>query len=240
MIARTKISREHYFSADILERIGKSPISGLAWLNGEVKDLSPASLTSKILCERHNSVLSPLDAEAGKLFDALGEIDAALGDTAPPAPSKEWVLNGADLERWLLKTLLGVARAKGLTTTKIRDEADLIPVLFGEALWRPWWGLHLAPRETGDYYFKGFGLQTLTNGDEVWGIHMTLAGLRFLLSFGEADRDNAGYHTAGVRFNYAGRPGMQTITFTWPGRPYAQYLPLTRERPYQGEPVSYL
>ena len=98
--------------------MGSGSVSGFAWQNGETKEMDFASLTSKILCDRHNSALSPLDAEAGKLFVALAEIDATLADAAPPAPPRDYLISGADLERWLLKVLLGICHAKGIATLK--------------------------------------------------------------------------------------------------------------------------
>jgi hypothetical protein len=62
--------------------------SGYTWLGGTTKSLTPKALRAKILCARHNSALSPLDAVAGDLFEAVREIDTVLGDHAPPAPSR--------------------------------------------------------------------------------------------------------------------------------------------------------
>jgi hypothetical protein len=235
------ITREHYFSRNILSTMGSGRVSGFAWQSGETKELDFASLTSKILCDRHNSALSPLDAEAGELFMALGEIDAALADAAPAAPSKDYSLNGADLERWLLKVLVGICHAKGIAYTKVRCEQSLIRVLVGLSPWPPWWGLHLAPLQppSGTHYFKGLGVEALSVGDEVWGMRLSMAGLVFQLCLGEPDRDQVAYHPSGIRFSFADRAGTQSVTFTWPGRPYAQYCPLTRQ-PYQGEPIVHM
>jgi hypothetical protein len=235
------ITREHYFSKNILTDMGSGSVSGFAWQSGETKEMDFASLTSKILCDRHNSALSPVDAEAGKLFVALGEIDAALADAAPPAPSRDYLINGADLERWLLKVLVGICHAKGVAHSEVRGEQSLIRVLFGVSPWPPWWGLHLAPLQpaSGSHYFKGLGLQALSVGNEVSGMNLSMAGLVVQLCLGEPDRDQAAYHPSGIRFTFVDRAGTQTVTFTWPGRPYAQYCPLTRQ-PYQGEPIVHM
>jgi hypothetical protein len=219
--------------------MGSGRISGFPWLDGEDRaDFHYASLAAKVLCDRHNSVLSPLDGEAGRLFETLGEIDRKLGDDAAPASSREYFLNGADLERWLLKALLGMTHADGATQSGVRGERQLVSVLFGHASWQPWWGLHLIGRPT--HYFCGLATRALLNRQEIWGMEISVAGLVFQLALGEADRDVAGYHPSGVHFSYRGRPGVQTVTFRWPGRPYAQYMEARREGPYEGEALRYL
>jgi hypothetical protein len=60
-----------------------------------------------------------------------------------------------------------------------------------------------------------------------------------LLTLGQADLDAVGYHPAGVKFSHSERRGEQTITLTWSHKPYAQYLPLIRSLPYQGEPAQH-
>jgi hypothetical protein len=233
------LTREHYFSKNILTTMGSGRISGFPWLHGEERtDFHYASLASKVLCDRHNSVLSPLDGEAGRLFEAVGEIDRKLGDDAAPAPSCEYLFNGADLERSLLKALLGMTHADGADRSRVRGERQLVSVLFGQATWHPWWGLHLIGRPT--HYFSGLATHALRNGEEIWGIELSVAGLVFQLALGETDRDLAGYHPSGVRFSYRERPGVQTLTFRWPGRPYAQYMDARREGPYGGEDLIYL
>ncbi len=114
----------------------------------------------------------------------------------------------------------------------------MVEILFGNRRWPPWWGLYLAPRDTGEHAFHGVGFATQLNQDEIWGLVANVAGLRFLLALYEPDRDRVGYHPEGVRFSHADRPGEQTITSAWPTKPYAQYLRLTRYRPHGGEPIN--
>ncbi len=69
-----KLSREHYISASILELLGDShTITNASWLaSGQQSDQLPTSaLGSKILCQRHNASLSPLDEHAKVFFTEL-------------------------------------------------------------------------------------------------------------------------------------------------------------------------
>ncbi|MES2671749.1 MAG: hypothetical protein V4673_15195 [Pseudomonadota bacterium] len=61
--------------------------------------MAESAMTAKILCEKHNSGLSPLDSEAGKLADLL--LSSARGNMIGRPE-----LNGLLIERWALKTLI--------------------------------------------------------------------------------------------------------------------------------------
>ena len=72
-----KLSGEHYISKTVLESIGSTiRMEGVTWLPpGTSKVIGLNALTAKILCQRHNSALSPLDTEAGQFFRQLQTID---------------------------------------------------------------------------------------------------------------------------------------------------------------------
>ena len=128
------ISREHYISQGILDLFhGKGIIiSGMPWIpDGQHKRVSRASLTGKMLCERHNHALSPLDATAAEFFQFF---------------TTEWtreavevfLTRGYDLERWLLKMLCGLvgsgnATLDGNRLPGWRPPADWLKILFGSA-----------------------------------------------------------------------------------------------------------
>jgi hypothetical protein len=65
------ISREHYISRSVLDLFGGGGIavSGMPWIpDGEQRRVSAASLTGRMLCERHNQALSSLDAVAARFL----------------------------------------------------------------------------------------------------------------------------------------------------------------------------
>jgi hypothetical protein len=100
-----KITREHFISRSLLTMwmAGKEAleVSGFAHQAGQVQALRPNELASKVLCERCNSALSPLDAAVTNAWDYL-EVGAGDG----------LVLNGHDLERWFVKLLCGHAASR--------------------------------------------------------------------------------------------------------------------------------
>ena len=95
-----EVSREHFISKSVLEMLGTDPlrIRGAHWLpSGKDQTISPTAMTAKVLCTRHNNALSPLDTLAAKFIRFVrGE-----------APFTELIIQGYELERWILKTLCG-------------------------------------------------------------------------------------------------------------------------------------
>jgi hypothetical protein len=101
-------------SKNVLEAMDDEiEFGGLPWIEpGEVASYGINSLTSNILCQRHNSALSPLDAAAGKLFRFIKEIGLDLNDNGPSQVSVSHLMNGRALELWCLKALFGVFYGK--------------------------------------------------------------------------------------------------------------------------------
>ena len=88
------LSKEHVISAGVFDEI-MMEVEGIQAFGDESRVVSKASLTARMLCREHNSRLSPLDAEAARLSDAIK--DARAGGI--PATH---LVNGALLERWIL------------------------------------------------------------------------------------------------------------------------------------------
>jgi len=107
-----KISGEHYFSKSILKQINLKTLNvgGSAWdrTSGPV---GINSLTVNCFCSRHNSMLHKLDSEAAKLFATILRFHKELSSGEEYGP--HYVLfNYLDIERWLVKALLGASAAK--------------------------------------------------------------------------------------------------------------------------------
>jgi hypothetical protein len=69
-------------------------------------------LKAKILCTRHNNVLSPLDSCARLAFQAFREATAYAALKSLRRSTKYFLIDGHGLELWAIKTLLGLANAK--------------------------------------------------------------------------------------------------------------------------------
>jgi hypothetical protein len=64
------LSREHYISRSLIDA-PEVRVRGMPWQRKAFERYAPDNLTARILCRRHNSALSPLDAHAKRFFLAL-------------------------------------------------------------------------------------------------------------------------------------------------------------------------
>src|SRR5260221_4601972 len=104
------ISGEHFISKTVLSILNPTEvrIAGLAWIpKGETRDLPIEALRANVLCVRHNSAWSQLDAMAGRFFRALAELYDDLGRRTLSRKPIWHLFSGEELELWLLKTILG-------------------------------------------------------------------------------------------------------------------------------------
>lgn len=104
-------SREHYVSKGLFS--GKSVVvDGFPFLEGRKKEISLASLTTKSLCQHHNSLLSPFDSEAIKFTQALlFANNLSLERMHSNAETFEVIRKKIDADlfsRWVLKTFVGL------------------------------------------------------------------------------------------------------------------------------------
>lgn len=144
-----QISKEHLISQAVLKIIAEKSIeiSGAPWLKGETKTLSFGSLVSNCLCNAHNNALTNLDAAAGKFFDALRKCG-----TTENGPPLEFIFNGHDIERWMLKTLSGLAASNYLAdkgqaiTDGFEDTIDVAALLSDPTKWIQPAGLYFTQR----------------------------------------------------------------------------------------------
>lgn len=150
-----KISKEHYVSESILSQFGDEVlVSGFPWEpSGYSKVRGVGTLTSPVLCERHNNALAPLDTYAGLAFKA---ISSAVGHATKDSISERthvFVASGDALERWAIKTLLGLiasgtasAEGKAMGHDYEVDAAGMAPVLFGHTTFAAPLGLYVSKR----------------------------------------------------------------------------------------------
>ncbi len=124
------ISREHIVSKAILDDV--IVVIGLPGCKEKSMQIPKDRLVTKILCQHHNNQLSIYDetiAEHKKHIDLIDKNDS-LFNRMPKMVKKNYfvcTLNGNDLERWFLKTLINICKTdKGL---KI-DSEILLPYLF--------------------------------------------------------------------------------------------------------------
>ena len=78
-------------------------VSGFDWCEGEQKQIGINSLVRKILCVKHNNLLSDSDNEAVKALDLFRYESTG---SAERQSNQGRIINGIFLEKWLVKTAI--------------------------------------------------------------------------------------------------------------------------------------
>ncbi|MFQ5798661.1 MAG: hypothetical protein ACE5H0_08205 [Bacteroidota bacterium] len=218
----SKRSREHYISESLLHYLNRNndlTVSGLPWVEGEHQVLPPSAVSSRVLCERHNSALSPLDVIAVRLFQAFDE-EGAAGS----GQQLLYLFSGHDLERWLLKILCGITCSKNLP---LDVEADLsipkywLDILFGDAEFPDEQGLYVC-KSRGHRFEgpRGLQLRAITGRGRLTGMGLWVCGYELILSMsGFPSRSFDGREVAyrPLEFYTTGRDFEKSVMLSWEG-----------------------
>jgi hypothetical protein len=134
-----KISREHLVTKGTFAE-DEVFVHGFDWCRDAPVKIGLASLTAKILCEKHNSALSAADNAGIRTVECLREF-FRLADVRVTMKSRRWRVvrlktDGFELERWFLKTLTNVALGRQCPLDKANSpkwnpSRELVEVAFG-------------------------------------------------------------------------------------------------------------
>ena len=229
----TDLSNEHYLSKSVLESLGnKVMVAGAPWLPaGEQREISIKGLTAKILCRRHNSALSPLDAMAGAFFAHL--CGPVLGEPGRKSLSRKGSLrlfSGEALELWMLKTACGLFHSRmaaragvGLADDHVINQ-ELVEAALLRHSWQPDCGLYFrAIRGHRFVVSSSVAMAPLSvlSENRVVGVGLTLAGLEFHLVFdpigvNPTQLTKEGWLRRPTELHFQFRRGSHSIGLTWP------------------------
>jgi hypothetical protein len=133
------MSKEHIVTEAVLPE--SMLIQGLHWCEGEPVEIGKANFTRKILCTKHNSMLSvQADQGAIAMVNAFHEGNK-LEDFRKQYRRTNWTrrqfrIPGRKLESWFLKTLINIAYRQSMTIGENGVEVglpprDLVEIAFG-------------------------------------------------------------------------------------------------------------
>ncbi len=151
------LTGEHFLSRTVFEFLSKKGkavgISNHPWQKDKrrIEPIGISSLTTKVLCKRHNSALSPLDKFARRFLEAYGE--AKTYHLSAPSGNLHRLFNGYDLERWMLKVLCGICAG---VYSRVESPLDhwvppkqWLSILFGKKRMPSGCGLYLRKKPLG-------------------------------------------------------------------------------------------
>ena len=165
-------------------------VSGLEWCKDSPKTVGIGSLTSKILCQKHNNDLSPFDAEAIRLYDALNSISATK-EAIKARPhlnpgNRKHNISGVKFEKWAIKTYLNILHCRSLPHLSPNIDS-LLDVLYGSGRLQSPFGIYFYAIVGGSiHHTPSFSFFPLFDEQETLGCLFTFCGFPFMLQFPSA------------------------------------------------------
>lgn len=239
-----KISKEHFVSETLLRQIhlnNTAKVAGLRWQQKETFNVVPLSgLASSILCERHNNALSPVDACIGTFAEAIGAYDAALHSSKSITTSEQRTFSGDDIERWMVKCLLGLTASKNLNATKLKPEC--IDLLFANIEWPDEWGLYFSASPAKPiHHSASFLIETKFDQATrlILAADFVIRGLPFVLCLGKPDRpESFGAHRPEA-IVLKSEECEKVLVLSWLRGPRSPIIHLKRTGTYDGPPPDW-
>jgi hypothetical protein len=220
----TKISSEHYITEAILLRIAGGPfmtVGGASWINGgQPSSIAIKRFAKNVLCEKHNSGLSPVDTVALNVFKLLVGCETEE-DVRRAPPHLHVRASGWDFERWFVKVFCGL-HAAGYLGEQPELPDYLINFLFRRKPLPNDFGLYFGAAQGATVWMeKSLSFATLFRPDtrDGCGLYLQLAGLGFQCSVrptkdgGNGVVDGKQRHFHGFKFEVPGR--VREVEFDW-------------------------
>lgn len=185
-----KITFEHFFSHALLKELNKGDggliAGGFHWMNPQGQKVSPKSLGSNILCEKHNSILSSLDTEFLNIHKSF---KAAYDHVSKnkEITNIESTINGILLERLVLKILFGIIASgcaeKNGDLVDFKTMQPWLKVLFGKEPMPSRLGVYAQNEKSQEPFSeKIIGVTPVISERQVKAAHFDLHGFKFFLA----------------------------------------------------------
>lgn len=222
-----KLSGEHPVSKSLLRLIESTEggvwVQGFPWLGQEAeRRIGVSSLVANVFCTKHNSNLSVLDATALEVARVLKR----FSDREPGAALT--TVNGRELERFLLKVLMGLVASKQ-TRYRAGDvippdvPPDWIDVAFGIRLLPARCGLYVAHGRIPKNEGRDYAISPLSVNRRVAGVKFRVFDVCFTLAAIDPGPNPTGgitnkylYRPPSLRLNHSNpRHGRAVLNFTW-------------------------
>ncbi|MBI3781927.1 MAG: SEC-C domain-containing protein [Deltaproteobacteria bacterium] len=191
------LSREHFISRGVLKELsdgGTVRIDGFPWQTDRaIQRLPTAVLGSNILCRRHNIALSTLDAVALRFFRWIDQFHREFD--ADQHDDRFFLVNGHDIERWMLKTLCGAVFSKNATINPAGSNwvppMEWVQILFGEAQFPVRCGVYISGNiPDTEFIERGYKFVAFSNGAAgVYGARISMNDETFVLAMSSPPED---------------------------------------------------
>jgi hypothetical protein len=237
------LTREHFISAALLRQVelnGTAKIAGLSWQAPDTFNIVPIDgLASRVLCERHNCALSPLDACMDAFSLSIRKFDHGFRD-ASVTGIEESIHSGSDIEHWMLKCLIG-----GVASGNLRN-ANLKPgctdLLLDRRHWPEAWGLYWrAEPSSRVYHSHSLAIETVLHPTNrvILLATFTIRGLPLALCLGKPVDKNAFGIWRPPAIVFRGPSQEKRLILQWDGKHATDAIFLDRAGTYDGPPPNW-
>lgn len=238
----TKISKEHFISNTLLQQIElnkTAKIAGLKWQEPKTFDIIPIKgLASKVLCERHNNALGPLDQEIGALAKTIQQFDKSTHPTKGDNTSELKIVSGIDIEHWMLKCLLGMTSSGNIKTKTMKPEC--LDLLFEKLNWEKDWGLYF---NTNIKIFHSdsflFEIRINPKTKLLLAANIFIRGFPFTLVLGKPGNPKSFGEWRPAKIIFENSHCKKEIRFDWEHYQHGGTVHLTRQGTYDGPPPDW-
>jgi hypothetical protein len=184
------LSREHYLSSAVFDLLGGNElrVQGLPWLKpGEQITLRPNDIVAKVLCEKHNNQLSPVDTETARFLKTIYTCTRGGIQGVVPLDDLCFEFDGTLVERWMLKVICGAIAAGAHGGYSRNVPRRWVEVLYQKRPWPPEFTFYLL-KET-QYKVPGYDHVQVDfipddSGEFVKGVTFHFMGFNMTLALG--------------------------------------------------------
>jgi hypothetical protein len=210
-------------------------IAGLHWQKeGQIQNVAKAGLVSKVLCTKHNEMLSPFDGEMGRLHATINKYDTSLQTDEPLDDFN--IFCGEDLEKWMLKTTCNYIVSNQIYSGEQKVECKMnelyVDILFGNKPFPEGWGLYIdASGDSKIQHHNYLSLSFTVKNDTLRMTKLILNGLTFYLLLEKPTDSKKGiiYKPRGIEIKKG--EVKKVMEICWQNKRYNQGVFLTYERP---------
>jgi hypothetical protein len=214
------LENEHYVSATALRTIGPIlRVSGFSWVKGSLsRDIPVEQFTSRVLCARHNRALDRIDTQGGRFVQWIRD----FCNTAVTPRRARVLFNGHDLERWCLKTFLGLLATgsmyggPGQVIRRVSASPHVLDLFFGRVddVWGRGLWVRTDPRRPVNTELAISGAAVVNHANhQVLGLTFNFFGFDFAFSITPATVEDSVFRPSQLKFRRPG--GLCTIELSW-------------------------
>lgn len=212
------------------ERTLKFENAGHFFGGKETVEIGIDSFSAKVLCDKHNNALSPLDSAAGRAFERFDCLSKEIIGTLQRNERHQnlHLVSGVDFERWMIKVYCGLVAAGKIKSASGKPIGkNDVPEVFYQSLIAP----VILPSPLGLYMHSYAGQQRQTSGlsfgtikitdgsDGVGGLMLSLGMMNFVLiastDFGVGFSESTWYRHQEVAANIRQRGSRLALLFTY-------------------------